>query len=65
VANSHIAILNIEDDEWLAWDLNNDTQTLSLSHTKPLTSNTSSIGLAQDTIFDFGDSINIPKIVYD
>jgi hypothetical protein len=65
VANSHIATLNITDDNWLAWSINNSTQTLSIEHTAPLTTNTSTVGLNAATTFNFGETIHIPKVTYD
>ena len=65
IANSHIATLNITDDNWLAWSINNSTQTLSIEHTAPLTTNTSTVGLNAATTFNFGETIQIPKVTYD
>lgn len=64
IAKNHIGILNLSDDNWLQFSLNNDTTTLSLEHSNAQTvTNTISIGEARN--FNFGDTINIPSISYD
>lgn len=65
IANSHVATLNISDDDWLSWTLHNDSQTLSLSHTNALTTNNTTVGLASAQTLNFGNTVQIPKISYD
>lgn len=64
VAKNHIATLNLKDDNWLQFSLNDSTSTLSLEHSNAQ-SVTNTINIGEARTFNFGDTINIPSISYD